>query len=132
MIDTRRWVIVEMWLSLGLRMQPVKSWDRNRLDLPWQQSNDDGPRFYYKGDELWIVDDRDGERQMATEDMEHELAHWMEATELQRRLENFGLREKVDDEREDKAVNIQRIISAAVDASSRIAQLALQKPPRKD
>lgn len=135
MIDARRWVLVEAWLALGLRVEWCPSYQVDSLRDHWQEGEDTPEPFVYAGDRVWLVKSSRrgpllgslGEApQLGTLDMRHELAHYMAASEEQRAAVNFGMtRDSYDDE--ERAGQAEQIIDAMVAASARIASMALER-----
>lgn len=140
MIDARRWILVEAWLSLGLRIEWCPSYDRDRVASAWL--DDDGgaestTRFVYDGHGRWLVDPPGKLRfappntapSLTTAALRHELAHYLTATEDERSRLNFGASAELigGDERgtEDRAVAAEKVIDAMLAASARIANMAL-------
>lgn len=130
MIDASRWVLVEAWLALGLRVEWAPSYER--LPDSAIQTDDDGSRFYYDGHGTWKVIEHDRARQLRTaptltaETMAHELAHYLVATEPAREARNFGLGMELRSDEEYHALAAEKVISAVIAACSRIAELALK------
>lgn len=100
MIDARRWILVEAWLSLGLRIEWCPSYDVERYRDAWQTDDDGGARFVYAGLGTWRVLDPTGRTygpspiaapQLSTDALKHELAHYLAATEAERLALNFGI-----------------------------------------
>ena len=137
MIDPRRWILVEAWLSLGLRVEWMSSWEER--DVPpgeWQQDEEEGRYFVYAGDRLWKVkEERRGITvsgpptvpTFGTATLTHELAHYLAATPDQRRRRNFGIDQgAAGTTDENAAVDTEAVIDAIVGAAARIAGMALQ------
>lgn len=131
MIDARRWVLVEAWLALGLRIEWAPSWET----IPsgdWQ--DDEGQRFYYEGRRTWRVMSsghghvkRTDHPSLSVESMAHELAHYLVATAEQRQQRNFGLHSAdLTSDGEDRAVDAEAAIHAVLAGANHIAQLALK------
>jgi elongation factor P hydroxylase len=62
---------------------------------------------------------------MATDDMRHEMAHWLTADEDQRRRMNFGTPSTSADDIEERAASAERVLSAVVAAAARIVDMAI-------
>ena len=133
MIDATRWVLVEAWLSLGLRVEWSHTW---RSDPPRDQlqEDDEGRQFWYEGHGRWLVVPRDRSRYtadrttsptLATETMAHELAHYLVSSDDDRGKVNFGL-SQADPGPEERAVDAEKVVRALADACSRIATLSLR------
>ena len=132
MIDPRRWILVETWLALGLRVEWCPRYaSEDVASSEWQRDDEDGRSFYYAGKRVWIV--RDERRGIAaggpwtaptfgTETLSHELAHYLAATPDQRERRNFG----ADATSENDALETEAVIDAVVGAAARIAGLALK------
>lgn len=58
MIDARRWILVEAWLALGLRVEWMPSWEASSMPLDEWQDDGEGHRFVYAGNRTWLVEDR--------------------------------------------------------------------------
>jgi len=133
MIDPTRWIVVEAWLSLGLRVEWARSPDHVAVNL-WMP-DEDGSAYTYDGAGTWLVRPNGRARtappQLSTETMKHELSHWLTASPEQRSMANFGLtgRNETDDPSEASASNAERVIEAMIAASARIASLALGGRP---
>lgn len=137
MIDARRWVLVETWLSLGLRIEWCPAYDRDRIpQTAWQTDDDTGGLFIYAGFGVWQADRSARSSfarppltapQLSTDVLRHELAHWLTATEDERRKRNFGAGDDGVDLRdtEARAIAAEPVIDALLSASARIANLAL-------
>jgi len=138
MIDTRRWVLVEAWLALGLRIEWCPIYQADQFRDHWQQGEDTEERFVYAGDRRWLVkSSRRGPLlgsigqapQLGVLDMRHELAHYLAADEEQRAAINFGMtRDSHADE--ERAGEAEQVIDAMMAASARIASLALERGQR--
>lgn len=147
MIDARRWILVETWLSLGLRIEWCPSWERDAIAAgDWLDDDDDRearprPRFIYAGQGTWWVDPGDRYRygtppnaapQLSAAVLGHELAHYLSATDEERGLRNFGASPTITSgisgdpaNTEDRAVAAEKVIDAILAASARIANMAL-------
>lgn len=137
MIDIRRWVLVEAWLALGLRVEWLPSYlESQELDKHWQQDDDSGARYVYDGDRTWRVRDeswrsrRPGFKtpkvpELGTDALAHELAHFLSASPEQREQRNFGLADDTDGSREAAALETEAVIDAIVAAATRIAESAM-------
>lgn len=131
MIDARRWVLVEAWLALGLRVEWMRGWDAERVEsAEWMTDEEEHRKFVYMGDRVWgVYDDRRGisvggpytAPTFGTETLRHELAHYLAATAAQRHLRNFGA--TADDEI--SALEAEKVIDAVIGAAARIATLAM-------
>lgn len=144
MIDTARWVLVEAWLSLGLRLRWLHSWEAREITDGLFIDDDGGSRlsFTYLGDGEWgVVRPSNDFRvpgyplndapQLGTETIRHELAHYLVATEEQRRKRNFGLSadgSNGGNEWETRALLGEQVIDAVIRGASRVVSSAL--PPR--
>lgn len=127
MINPERWILVEAWLSLGLRVRWARSYETASATLQGENQN-----LWYAGHEEWVivvphraqVSGQYGEfrvPEMSTDDMRHELAHWLSSTPEERNQVNFGSTET----NEERAVMAEHTIDAIVRAAGRIATLAL-------
>ena len=133
MIDPARWIIVEAWLSLGLRLEWCPSWEADRVPKEaWQ--NVDGADFVYHGGGVWWVRDPGRRRigqpaytvpQLSTGALKHELAHWLTAGADERGAQNFGVTETNGAEIEDRVALSESVIDAMLVACARIASMAL-------
>jgi hypothetical protein len=133
MIDTRRWVLCEAWLSLGLRIEWAGYASVPRED--WME--DDGVSYYYDGYGTWKVakPTSEGYRtpglppltapMLPTESMRHELAHWLSASQDQRLLRNFGITQADPENRETRALDAEATIDAMMGACDRILSQAI-------
>lgn len=136
MIDPTRWILVEAWLSLGLRVE----FAAGHMNIKWQESIDGGRRFYYEGYGAWIIELHNEDRktfgferattpELTTRDMAHELAHYIAATEEQREKSNFGMSDDGDGfqniDLENRALLVEQGIHALVRAAANIAAMAL-------
>jgi hypothetical protein len=133
-IDAKRWVLAEAWLSLGLRV----CWGYDGMFPRDQWQDDEGRgRYGYLGGGEWAVlrpyDGRTGPintaPSLSTETMRHELAHYLSATEEDRGKRNFGLDENGPADNEDAALLAERVVDAILEASSRIIALATERRP---
>lgn len=139
MIDARRWILVEAWLALGLRVEWMPSWEASSMPLDEWQDDGEGHRFVYAGNRTWLVEDRGRSPlsrgaytapQLGTDSLAHELAHYLAATAEQRGKRNFGIAPgAAGSDDEEAAVAVEQVIDAMVAASSRIAELALRGRP---
>jgi len=136
-MDYLRWILCEAWIANGLRVNWGPSYESQHED--WIRSND-GYSFRYRGFGEWQVLDEErgirlfGEKPVApslsTNDMLHELAHWMIATEDQRHETNFGMGSgegkttPEQDENERRVVAAEKVIEAVSKAASRIIATA--------
>lgn len=137
MIDARRWVIVEAWVSLGLRVEWISSWEIAGIPRnAWQTDNDGHARYLYDGFGVWKVERREGRRgdidarttvpELSLDLMTHELAHYLVASEEERGQRNFGIpAEAQTSDQEDRAQSAEKVIHALMLACGRIAGLAL-------
>lgn len=141
MVDTRRWILVETWLSLGLRVEWAPSYRKVDRDQ-WMRDDEMNLEYIYAGDRVWLVHDASAGRRMpgvphptapafGVETLRHELGHYLVATSEQRTQENFGLKPTGfdDQDTESRAMEAERIIDAMLGASARIADLALRGRP---
>lgn len=131
MIDATRWILTEAWLSLGLRVEWLPSYETHRK-RDWQQ-NESRMDIHYEGGGLWYVlpeervstgYPRHDVPVLATETLKHELAHYLVASADERKRENFGMTED-SDAQEQAAIMAERVINAMIASTSRIANLAL-------
>ena len=132
MIDPRRWILVEVWLSLGLRIEWMPRWSVDNVKpADWMADDEDRLRYIYDGSRLWLVrDERLGHTKsglptapiLGVETLRHELAHYLAASPAQRLLRNFGAGE--DDE--SRAIETEQILDAVINASARIADMAMR------
>lgn len=144
MIDARRWILVEAWLSLGLRIEWCSSWEHGRIEKDaWLEDDGDSrrkpTRFVYTGNRLWQVErERDvygrppnmEPPQLSTDALRHELAHYLTASEDERACVNFGASPAIGPgndpkDTEDRALAAEKVIEAMLAASARIANMAL-------
>ncbi len=123
-----RWILVEAWLLIGLRIRWAKSYEQRPAKLFGERAN-----TWYAGNGEWVViPDRVvagylGEfeaPEMSTDDMRHELAHWLSATPEERASVNFNA---LTDEPEERAITVERAIDAMCSAAARIASLAITR-----
>ena len=131
-MDTRRWILVEAWLSLGLRVEWCPGYESQSIAKDDWIPDDESNVFYvYAGHRLWLVKPPIQTRPwnepvtvpvfgIAT--LRHELAHFMAATKDEREKRNFGM--SLED-RETHVTQAERVIDAMLLASARIADLAL-------
>ena len=134
MIDARRWVLAETWLSLGLRLEWMGDWEAERVpSQDWQNDPDERVDFVYDGRGVWRVRGQGprslfGARplapQLSVDTMRHELAHYLAATDEDRGKRNFGLGPD-DVETEERVIKAEQIVDALMTACGRIAGLAL-------
>lgn len=137
MIDASRWVIVEAWLSLGLRLRWAGSYTAR--EDGWQDDEETKQAFRYGGFGEWEVLDRDTWRtlprpevpQLSTATMRHELAHYLIATPAQREKRNFDLSDRFTDEYEERANAAEKVIDAMLVGANRIAAMALGAQARR-
>lgn len=139
MIDPARWVLAEAWLSLGLRLRTMRTWERqsttiDRDDL--QRDDELHQDFFYEGDGVWVVSLREREAsgtgvspQMGLLAMRHELAHYLAAEDSQRARRNFGLT-SIDRSAEDRAIEIEKVLDAVIGGCAQIVATALRARPR--
>ncbi len=134
MIDPRRWILVEAWLALGLRVQWAPYYSQSEIPRDdWQEDDETGARYYYDGFGVWhVLDDRrytGAARSLAprlgVETMRHELAHYLTASEDRRNQRNFGLPGTDADLDEARALMAERVIDAILAGATHIAELAL-------
>lgn len=142
MIDARRWVIVEAWLALGLRIEWAPSYERTNRN--WLQSNDEKYQYRYTGGGTWqVLDDEHWRRpgapkptcpQMSVSDMQHELAHYLISSPEQREMVNFGFpidtgrtaEERIaSNDREDLALEAEKVIDAVLVGANRLVESVL-------
>lgn len=139
MIDTRRWVLCEAWLSLGLRFEWAGAYEATQLPREeWQE--DDGVRhaYFYAGAGVWKVHQPSdvGYRpadlpkltapMIGTDSMRHELAHWLASSSEQRAERNFGIGGGAEaDARERRALDAEATIDAMMGACDRILGQAI-------
>lgn len=138
MIDAARWLLAEAWLSLGLRIEWMPSYQEREIHQEEWQEDGEGRRFVYDGLGVWRVLNANrslfDRRQptapsLSTESMKHELAHYLAATPTQRQIRNFniGAMGRADgEEKEAESVEAEQIIDAMLTAASRICELALR------
>lgn len=144
MIDARRWVIVETWLALGLRLEWEHSWERDRCPADELMLCDEtNRRYFYDGHGVWKVlkppDNARVFRQLpdvrsptlGVETLAHELAHYMVAQPEQREKMNFGLSVKttLDDGEEERAVLAEQVIDTMLVGVQRIWDTAMLRKP---
>ena len=140
MIDTRRWVLAEAWLSLGLRVEWVGTWEASRIErADWQDDPDSRARYLYDGLGVWKVERGDRRRaetettvpDLSLATMKHELAHYLVSTEEERGKRNFGIPSAAtSSDNEDRALAAEKVIDALTSACGRIAASALLSPAR--
>lgn len=132
MIDTQRWVLSEAWVASGLRMRLARNYEANDARTK-DLLQGDARSYWYAGFGEWVVLDPDRGYQpfgsgnaptMSTEDMRHELAHWITATDEQRNLVNFGMTKDSED-MERAAVAAEAVIASIAGAAGRIVGMAL-------
>lgn len=145
MIDTERWVLVETWLSLGLRIRWARPFQATDMDRRGereliQRDEDTGLSFWYEGDGEWLViRPEDGRRSsfpfplndaptMSAAAMRHELAHYLRATAEARDKRNFGLTESDQDE-ESATLSVEAVIAALTQSCGHVVSAAMG--PRK-
>lgn len=138
MIDARRWVLVEAWLALGLRI----AWAPAYRDASGDEQLDEElrTRFYYDGHGVWHVVNPQARRygaapeptapQLGWEALRHELAHWIAAPAEARAKRNFGLT-STDTDAEERALEVEAGLDAMLVAAGRIADLALAPAARR-
>ena len=130
-IDCARWVLAEAWISNGLRV----IWGLHDARFGTGEWLGETGRLYrYRGFGEWEVQrphnyltrplGEETSPQLSTEDMRHELAHWLLATEDQRNEVNFGLTSD-DNDAEQRALAAERVLSAVIAAASRVVALSL-------
>lgn len=140
MIDTTRWVLVEAWLALGLRVDWCGIYDAEGVPKDaWMRDDETGYDYFYGGQGMWRVR-RDRSNRTApgfpafsapclsVATLRHELAHYMVASEDDRWKVNFGITAD-DPEPEQQTLLAERVIDALCTGSGRIAALALQRTP---
>lgn len=129
MIDASRWLLVEAWLALGLRLEWCPSY-RAREQTGWQECDETGQSYFYRGDGLWevLIQER-GVRvfskpecpHLGVETMRHELAHYLAASAADRKEVNF----RSDDDAERRTLEAEKVIDAMLVGANRIAAMAL-------
>jgi hypothetical protein len=134
-IDPARWVLAEAWLGLGLRLKAMPSWTLREIERPQLMRDEElGTDYIYDGDGVWLVNlptttiagyTNPYAPQMGGDAMKHELAHYLIATEDQRRQRNFGLRADSDRDDEERALQVERVIDAMINGCGRIVHTAL-------
>jgi hypothetical protein len=139
MFDASRWVLVEAWLSLGLRMRWAIGYEGGN-DREWFTDDETQLRYSYVGYGEWVVL-RPGDRyrsvgfppndspQLGSESMRHELAHYLVSTEEQREKKNFGLAQD-DYNAERHALLADQVIDAMTRACSRIVSTTIKGSSR--
>lgn len=142
MIDARRWVIVETWLALGLRLEWTTSWDRIERD-EFMRCDETDQHYFYEGRGVWKVLERPENARvfrslpavrcpaLGAETLSHELAHYMVATPEQREKMNFGLSVKttLDGGEEERAVLAEQVIDTMLIGVQRIWDTAMTRKP---
>ena len=140
MMDTRRWILVEAWLALGLRVEWIPSFNVDRVERnEWAEDEETRLWYSYDGHGIWQVrhDGRAGRVPgfpyntapvLGLDALRHELAHYLSATVEEREKRNFGasfqaLADPADVEQ--RALNAEKIIDAMMVACARIADMAL-------
>jgi hypothetical protein len=134
-LDLRRWLLVEAWLALGLRMSWATYYDRERHE--WIDANSGRYKYRYVGGKEWEILEPDPYRRpgtnrndvpvLETDDLRHELAHYLSATPEDREKPNFGIAKKdLNDERENKALEAEAVIDALLVGARRIAEMGLR------
>lgn len=141
MIDARRWVLVEAWLSLGLRVSWMDRYDAERVGRDeWMSDDETGSRYIYDGARDWFVAEPTGNRRLpgyanpdapnlGTGALRHELAHYLTATEDERSKRNFGAKPTVGGdpaETEERALLAEQVIDAMLNASARVLRLSFK------
>ena len=140
MMDPSRWIMVEAWFSLGLRIEWIASWELQPLNAHLQMDTDNR-RFIYKGNKTWAVAPPgygsyqgadDSVPQLSTLTMVHEMAHYLVATEEQRRHVNFGMKANHEEtiEMEARAAMAEKAIDAMLKATANIATMAMGGKPK--
>lgn len=140
MIDTRRWVLVEAFLSLGLRFEWAGAYDETRVPREQWIEDDESVRYFYDGLGVWKVQ-RPAKGtgsyfplsvapSLSADSLRHELAHWIVSTESDRGALNFGMT-LVSSDAEERAVLAERVIDAMLTACGRITAQALTGGPRR-
>ena len=129
-MNCQRWVLVEAWLTLGLRVRWQASYEQMPSDQLFGEDND----LWYAGHGEWVVVPRYREQtsgrfgefrapEMSTDDMAHELAHWLIASPADREKRNFG---DGGDDMEERAVAAEKIIDAIASAANRVVMSAMR------
>lgn len=132
MIDARRWVLVEAWLALGLRIEWGGSWRDAGARDAWMPDDETRLYYLYSGHGVWTVRDDEVARRigypknavpvLSTETLRHELAHYLAATPEQRERVNFAA--GADEER--ATLEAEKVIDAMLAGADRIAAQALR------
>lgn len=132
MIDTSRWLLVETWLALGLRIEWCPSYRRlEGTGEQWMDCDETNQKYFYERDGTWRVMSHDDSfrrftkpecPQLGTLTMRHELAHYLVATALERQEFNF----KADDEAERRTMEVEKVIEAMLAGANRITAAALR------
>lgn len=133
-LDLRRWILVETWLALGLTMAWATYYDRDRHE--WLESQSGRYKFRYVGRKRWEILEPDPYRKpgasradvpcLDTEDLRHELAHYLAATTEDREKANFGIVKSGNDDREDRALEAEQVIDAVLTGARRLAESGLR------
>lgn len=141
MLDPLRWVLLETWLSLGLSWRWADPWERRDFvdKEDWQEPTHKGsPKYCYLGLGKWISKpyyehaarvEPTSAPIIETEDLLHELAHWIVATEEQRCEKNFGMSPGISSEGDDierRVTDTEKVIRTLALSCGRIATMALQ------
>lgn len=141
MLDPRRWVLVEAWLALGLRVNWCPSYDTSRYAKEqWIQDEgarrDSGSLWYlYAGHEQWLVRDDSRRRpgfpnpstpSLSDETLAHELAHYLVAGEDKRNEINFG----AGSPEEEDAMRAEAVITAMLHGCVRVVDACTGGRPR--
>jgi hypothetical protein len=140
-VDTRRWILAEAWLSLGLRMRWAPEYMRRETTSEWLDDAETRGHYLYDGHGEWLVlaSDRGltfganpGSPYLGVETMRHELAHYLMASAERRTQRNFGLRTTDrDTAEEERALLAEQAFDAVLAGAARIADLALSGDRRK-
>ncbi len=135
MIDARRWILVEAWLALGLRLEWMSSWEAEGVPRDeWMEDDEEGCRYLYDGDRTWKVLDeqkrwaeaaRPTAPRLGVAALRHELAHYLTASADQRCKRNFGLT-KEDTGEENVTLLAEQAIDAILSGAAHVAELALR------
>lgn len=133
MIDTRRWILAEAWLTLGLKIRWAWGAHEAKPDIEIQEDDETRLRYWYTGHGEWAVikpqrgyGDRSTEFEVpyfGTDTLKHELAHYLAATGDERNEVNFGLPKS--DPNEDRCALAEKVVDAILRPCGRIAAMAM-------